>query len=64
MRTKKHTELLEMKLHEEKEIDTDTIILRVPGGWVYKIYASSGIDGWSVSSVFVPHVDIDRYLKD
>lgn len=29
--------LLDMKLHDRIQIDPNTIVLRVPGGWIYSI---------------------------
>jgi len=38
-------------IHEIVNIDSETVVLRVPGGWIYSLSDSNGI--WR--SVFVPH---------
>ncbi len=58
-------DIYNMKLHEERhpELPHATIIIRVPGGWIYRFWeneSSSGGDGqWSenqrIDSVFVPY---------
>ena len=46
-------DLYSMKLNERLDFDLGAIV-RVPGGWVYITYSSSGPDGYDVCSVFVP----------
>ena len=42
-----------LKLHERTKINTETEVLRVPGGWMYTRLASS--NGLRPSSTFVPY---------
>ncbi|MCB0707440.1 MAG: hypothetical protein KDC34_19120 [Saprospiraceae bacterium] len=55
------TELQDMRLHTEAKIRKDVYVLRVPGGWIYTYYLTTGIDGntdnLAASSVFVPYSD-------
>jgi len=46
------SKLHKLKLHESKEIYKDCIAIRVPGGWLYSIYAPNGC-----STTFVPYSD-------
>ena len=41
-----------MALHEETQIDADTYVMRVAGGWLYSCYNS--VDGVNATSTFVP----------
>lgn len=50
-------ELLEMEISEVKKVTTNTYVLRVPDGWIYKFYRQT--DSYSkiivlVSTVLVP----------
>ena len=40
-----------MKLHEERAVAEGVYVLRVPGGWLYKIWSG----GVKQVPVFVPH---------
>jgi hypothetical protein len=54
--------LLNMKLHEIKEVNKNRNVMRVPGGWVYRAWdswskatpAGSASTALSESMVFVP----------
>lgn len=44
--------IYDLKLHEECCLSMGTSIVRVPGGWIYRIYGSP--DTGDVTAVFVP----------
>jgi hypothetical protein len=50
--------LKSMDLHEIENINQDTSVMKVPGGWIYitseKHFANGRGDQWVSSSVFVP----------
>lgn len=49
-------DIYKMKLHEYLQIEIDNnevVIIRVPGGWIYKIWYYSGEDKYT--TVFVPY---------
>ena len=49
-----HTQLTDMVISEVKIINTETEVLRVPGGWIY-ITKKPGLRGtWAITSTFVP----------
>lgn len=39
----------DLELHEYVEIDSSTLVARVPGGWIYQVVTPFGING-----TFVP----------
>ena len=46
-------DLVAMKLWGWEEIEEDTIIQRVPGGWIYQREVANGT-GISISTTFIP----------
>ena len=49
----KESELIDMQLHEVKQIRPCMSVIRVIGGWIYET-ALQGQNGWSSTQVFVP----------
>jgi len=49
--------IYDLKLHEYIIIDySDTIVTRVPGGWIYEIERSNGHSrGRLINTIFVPY---------
>ncbi len=46
--------IYDLKLHEEYGIDNNTMVMRVPGGWIYTSSYENGTGGTDMSSCFVP----------
>lgn len=65
--------IYDMKIHEKIEIGDDTVVIRVPGGWIYRFFefeSYSGLnfvhhDNKKINSVFVPFSEevIDDKVK-
>jgi len=59
MRSINERVMLGMKLHEDFEVHEELIIMRVPGGWIYKIIEIGGETDYDKcptvrAAVFVP----------
>ena len=54
--------IFKMSLHDEIQLDKQTTVLRVPGGWIYTIGRSrirSGLAESQITSQFVPHPRVE-----
>ena len=50
----KESELIDMQLHETKEVKPSCMqVIRVIGGWIYET-AIQNQTGWHITQVFVP----------
>lgn len=47
-------DLYSMKIHETRNIDAHTSVMRVPGGLIYKTISLMEEQGLNISCVFVP----------
>lgn len=50
----KKEKFLNLKLHEELELNEDTSVIKVVGGYIYKFYANNGFGFWISKTRFVP----------
>jgi hypothetical protein len=48
-------ELYSMALHDELSINNVTDVIRVPGGWIYRVITGNDNLGYPVSICFVPY---------
>jgi len=49
------TDIYDLELHDEIQIDRYNTVMRVPGGWVYKSFTGTeGVNFKAVGMVFVP----------
>lgn len=47
-------DLFSMSVFEVKNINSETKVMRIPGGWIYTLFSNSSFES-PVSSVFVPY---------